>query len=1634
MSTSALVLSAPAAAQAAPKGPAAAPASAPSEASAVQAAKKYGKRVEVMSARTESSQIFAEPTGRLVYEATAVPQRVKNADGSWSDIDLNLAKGSDGSLAPATSTSDVRFSTGGPGPLVTLVQNGKKFTLTWPLGALPAPSVSGDAATYAEVRPGVDLVVHATATGFSHVVVVKNATAAADPAIRDLRFDLGGDATVTRLPDGTLRAAAGSEVLATAPEPQMWDSTTTAPAPVASPSAAAAPSARSAAPAADTRSNTRSSHAGPGDAARTADMATEIKDRRHLILHPDTKLIGLTTKFPVYLDPLWSTGKTRWAYATNNNSNNTDTSVARVGSDPDSGKIYRSFFEFPTTAIKGKFVRTAYVQMVVDHTWSCTKTPTTMWTGGSITTPRTPWSTALGTYLWAASSNANEGSGCSDSPQPDMTVNFGNDSGTTAVSNWLNTAAGKGSASVTVGFSARDSDKTSESDQTRWKKFFPSKAKLIADVDAKPGQPTSLQVSGTACNSTLTIGTTTPYFAAVLPDADGTTQTLKATWELYKAPVGQAFTAITAPAQTSTGGGKQTQSAKTSALTNGLRYAFRVYSTDQAPYNVKSPVSEYCFFWVDTSVPNVSITRVTPDADLLPGKPVKFTLSSTSTNVKGFNYGWTEAATSSVVPTTANGVTSATVTLSIPKYGTNILYVQAVNTAGSKGYGSADFTALRPSPSVARWPLEIGGPVDATSAVIDQQPSLAGDNQLTLSGTTWADKGRVIGAQNLAFNGSGVVTTPKFLDTTSSFSVGAWVRLENVTNYQTFISEDGTGTANFQLQFRPDDTNGDGAADKSWCFGLRPTDTSATTAFNLACSTNTAVLNRWTHVAGVYDAATKKVSVWVDGVMRAEAAAPATAWQSTGPLRIGNRKYSTTQYVDALYGSVADVQVFNRALVANDFSGKMASEPDSGGFDEPGIVAPTRVGKWDFESANPCYEAANETGLCDAPDAGSGWNQRINLTPGSYVGPGNQSTGLSLDDQHWIDDPSDPHYHQATREYGVVQRNTAPAGTTENWKDTPVLRTDQSFSVSVWVQPAKLENTMTAISQRGTYQAPFYLQTRKSTVDGVTGMRFEVMTVSADQTENEVYNHLIAPRVLTEDDTNDWFNLVFVYNAASSNQLRLYVNGNLEGTAPGVLWNAAGSMTVGGAWWSGDPTTGAMCDQWYGGIDDLEIFQGALTSGGVQALAAEEGEHTPPAAAWSLGDGSGTTAADTSPSAANPATLTNVSWGAGRLPGTQAATFNGSSSYATSPYHLNTSDSFTVSAWARLTAKGADRTIVTQDASGYSSLYLQYQASSDRWIAQMPSATSGSVTWSTAKSTKAPVLGKWTHVAAVFNDHLKTLTLYINGVAQSTVSNVNSFYDPNGATWIGRSGTTWFQGDLADVAMWDRPVTAGEIGELAAPTEVAYWALDETTGTVTVDGSPRQAAGTVLGGVTHTTPGYRASDPGAYNFNGTDAVVTAGKPLVRTDQSFTVAAWVRVTSNAHFSTAISQDGAHSTGFQLQWGGNCKCWEFAMPNSDAVNPGQVSVLAPGTAPLNTWTHLAGVYDAATATATLYVNGEAVATQAAPAAPWNATGPLTVGKTKWNDVDSDWFAGDIDDVHIYQGALSKASIVALADPTV
>src|SRR6266508_1670292 len=135
-------------------------------------------------------------------------------------------RAADGTVTPGATRVGLVFSGGGgTGALARLSHDGKELALGWP-GRLPVPVLSGDTASYRDVLAGVDLIVRADVEGFSELLVVKDATAAANPALASVRFSMAAEGvSVRQAADGSLAAVdtAGQTVFE-APAPHMWDS------------------------------------------------------------------------------------------------------------------------------------------------------------------------------------------------------------------------------------------------------------------------------------------------------------------------------------------------------------------------------------------------------------------------------------------------------------------------------------------------------------------------------------------------------------------------------------------------------------------------------------------------------------------------------------------------------------------------------------------------------------------------------------------------------------------------------------------------------------------------------------------------------------------------------------------------------------------------------------------------------------------------------------------------------------------------------------------------------------------------------------------------------------------------------------------------------------------------------------------------------------------------------------------------------------------------------------------------------------------------------------------------------------------------------------------------------------------
>ncbi|MEV7252875.1 LamG domain-containing protein [Streptomyces cyaneofuscatus] len=182
-------------------------------------------------------------------------------------------------------------------------------------------------------------------------------------------------------------------------------------------------------------------------------------------------------------------------------------------------------------------------------------------------------------------------------------------------------------------------------------------------------------------------------------------------------------------------------------------------------------------------------------------------------------------------------------------------------------------------------------------------------------------------------------------------------------------------------------------------------------------------------------------------------------------------------------------------------------------------------------------------------------------------------------------------------------------------------------------------------------------------------------------------------------------------------------------------------------------------------------------------------------------------------------------------------------------------------------------------------------------------------------------------------------------------------------------------------------------------------------------------------GTYHGHVDWREDRGGSVWFDG-DSFVRTEQAALDTSHSFTVSAWARLTSDDGFHTVAGQDGDNISGFFLQSTQDDNRWRLAMGHRDSAAAGEDQVLSAAPPAKDAWQHLTGVYDAEKRQIRLYVDGRLQGT-AERTSSWRANGPFTVGRGLREGDKADKYKGYIDDVRVFQRAVSAAEATALAD---
>ncbi|WP_405730917.1 carbohydrate binding domain-containing protein [Streptomyces sp. NBC_01537] len=215
--------------------------------------------------------------------------------------------------------------------------------------------------------------------------------------------------------------------------------------------------------------------------------------------------------------------------------------------------------------------------------------------------------------------------------------------------------------------------------------------------------------------------------------------------------------------------------------------------------------------------------------------------------------------------------------------------------------------------------------------------------------------------------------------------------------------------------------------------------------------------------------------------------------------------------------------------------------------------------------------------------------------------------------------------------------------------------------------------------------------------------------------------------------------------------------------------------------------------------------------------------------------------------------------------------------------------------------------------------------------------------------------------------------------------------------------------------------------DTALPAPVAHWAFDEGAGTTAADDSGAGHTLTLRGAAA-----WGEAKAGAYSLD-----VTAGGnasmagPVVDTTASFSVAAWVKLGSLGGYQTFVSTDGSAVSGFYFQLRDDTGTFAFTRLPADATSANASAAIAgAGFAPsAGTWYHLVGVDDVAAGVVRLYVNG-VLEGEAPFTSRWKATGATAVGRGLYGGSQVDQVHGLIDDVHVFDSALTAEQVATLA----
>ncbi len=320
----------------------------------------------------------------------------------------------------------------------------------------------------------------------------------------------------------------------------------------------------------------------------------------------------------------------------------------------------------------------------------------------------------------------------------------------------------------------------------------------------------------------------------------------------------------------------------------------------------------------------------------------------------------------------------------------------------------------------------------------------------------------------------------------------------------------------------------------------------------------------------------------------------------------------------------------------------------------------------------------------------------------------------------------------------------------------------------------------------------------------------------------------------------------------------------------------------------------------------------------------------------------------------------------------------------------------------------------------------------ERWKISMPSHVkpvftthSGGACCADMDSGTPLVLNAWTHVVMV-HDGAKN-KIFFNGalVNERTVSGaLDKTKHPLGIGFDPIDNGGFFDGALDDLQLYNVALSDAEIQALYEAQQAVPMPAGNLVANYTFSGNSRDATAYS----NHATTAVMGADRfGKSNksavFNGTSTEVTASNSPQLNSAQATVSFWANPKTLPGTGEA----------FLLSFGGWQQRWKISLPphgkpvwttnhstGISDMDSGNGNELQPGV-----WTHVVMVHDGQKNL--IYMDGELVAEKNVVGTLNSTTHPLGIG---YNPIDGgNWFDGSIDELQLYNTALSAADIAAL-----